>query len=91
MCSDEPRSPVTGRVRAKDGTLYGATFDRGVDSKRDEAWGSLFKISGLPAVPESRFRAAAQRVRAAPATRGKDVLAAVEWQRLWPRRLDACH
>lgn len=60
--------------------LYGATFDRGVDSKGGEAWGDIFKISGLTAVPEARFGPEAQ---VTPAV--------VECQKLRPRCLDARH
>lgn len=43
--------PVAGPIRAKDGTLYGTTFDRGVDSKGNEAGNNIFKMPGVPAVP----------------------------------------
>lgn len=57
--------PATGLIRAKDGTLYGTTFDRGVGSKGDEAWGNLFKMPGLAAVHSSRFQPAGQQALAA--------------------------
>lgn len=47
------RTPEAGVIQAKDGTLYGTTFDGRTDSQGKLAFGNVYAIHGLPPVTEA--------------------------------------